>query len=204
MTYSACCEGCVPPASAEHSSAAMGQAGQQRTRQKKYSNKKVGPKGVKKTVEKKTPKLKKNIAPGSVLILLASKFRGRRVVFLKQLESGLLLVTGPYAINGVPLKRVNQRYCIGTSTKVDLKGADFSSVTDAYFASDKAKKKSGAHSQESFFATDAPKKVTPQEKKDGQKKMDAPVVGALSAEHKAYLKARFSLTSKMYPHELKF
>ena len=185
-------------------STAMGQAGQQRTRQKKYSNKKSGPKGVKKTVEKSTPKLKKNIAPGSVLILLASKFRGRRVVFLKQLESGLLLVTGPYAINGVPLKRVNQRYCIGTSTRVDLKGADFSSITDAYFASDKPKKKSGAHSQESFFQTDLPKKVTPQEKKDGQKKMDGPIVGGLSADHKSYLKTRFSLSSKMYPHELKF
>ena len=126
-------------------------------------------KKVKSTVEKKAPKLRKNIQPGQILILLASKFRGKRVVFLKQLESGLLLVTGPFALNGVPLKRVNQRYCIATSTKVDLGGADFKSITDSYFAQEKTGKK-GLKGQEKFFAAEAPKKVLPQEKKDGQKK----------------------------------
>lgn len=100
----------------------------------------------------KQTKLRKGIVPGSILVLLSGRFRGKRVVFLKQLTSGLLLVTGPYKVNGVPLKRVNQAYTLTTSTKVDLKGVDVSKIDDALFKREKRTKKQG---EGKFFAEGA-------------------------------------------------
>jgi large subunit ribosomal protein L6e len=100
----------------------------------------------------KATKLRKGIVAGSVLVLLSGRFRGKRVVFLKQLPSGLLLVTGPYKINGVPLKRVNQVYTLTTSTKVNVTGVDASKVDDSLFKKDKKAKKAG---EEKFFAESA-------------------------------------------------
>ena len=94
---------------------------------------------------------RKGVVPGSVVILLAGRFRGRRVVVLKTLASGLLLVTGPHKINGVPLKRVNQAYILPTATKVSLSGVSVDTVDDKYFAKTRVAKPK--KNEQSFFAT---------------------------------------------------
>lgn len=154
-------------------------------------------------VKQNPPRVRKSITPGTVLIVLAGRFRGKRVVFLKALESGLLLVSGPFKINGVPLRRVNQSYVIATSTKVDVSKVDTSALTDAYFA----REKDGSTKEEEFFAGDAPKPaVVSDQRKADQKKVDDVLLKAVAAVPmlEGYLAARFSLTSSDKPHLMKF
>lgn len=100
----------------------------------------------------KPAKPRESLQPGAILILLAGRFRGKRVVLLKHLPQGVLLVTGPFKANGVPLRRVNARYVIATSSKVELKGIDGKTVEkvaeDGYFTREKKQDKSG---EEAFF-----------------------------------------------------
>nr|XP_043609529.1 60S ribosomal protein L6-like [Erigeron canadensis] len=150
-------------------------------------------------------KLRASITPGTVLIILTGRFMGKRVVFLKQLTSGLLLVTGPFKINGVPLRRVNQAYVIATSTKVDISGVNAEKFDDKYFAKKVEKKKKKGEGE--FFEGETEEKNTlPQGKKDDQKTVDAALLKCIEAvpDLKSYLGARFSLKAGMKPHELVF
>merc|ERR1711871_349893 len=152
----------------------------------------------------KQTKLRANITPGTVLILLAGHFKGQRVVFLKQLDSGLLLITGPYSINGVPLRRVPQSYVISTQTKIDISGVTIpGEVNDEMFKKPKVAKKKN---DETFFEKEKTSEGVSDARKALQKKVDDKVVAEVGKTPllKEYLSSKFSLKKGDKPHLMTF
>lgn len=190
--------------------AAMGKCGQAKQVFKSFSNngRKIKTKAEREMPKRYNPvkKTKPGLVPGSVLILLAGKFKGKRVVYLKTLDSGALLLTGPYKVNGVPIRRCHPKFCICTSTKVDVKGVDASGVTDKLFGRKwpnlrKLRKK---RTEATMFNTEKEKPTINPERKEVQKNINEALMKNLDTDMKFYLKTRFKLKSGMYPHMLKF
>jgi len=194
--------------------------------EKKPKVKPFGKKGEKRTIAKKSPRfyptervrkplpsskhnhrptrLRSTIKPGTVLIVLSGRFRGKRVVFVKQLPSGLLLITGPFKLNGVPVRRMNQAYVIATSTRVDLGDLKVDpKFDDAYFKKPKTKEK--ASSSKLFTQEKEKKQIDPTRKTD-QKAFDKSILEVIAKQPHLvdYLGSRFSLKKGQFPHELKF
>merc|ERR1712164_80294 len=148
---------------------------------------------------RKQTKLRKSISAGTVVIMLAGHFKGKRVVVLKQLESGLLLVTGPYKLNGVPLRRVPQSYVIATSTTVDVSSVKVpANVDDNFFKKPKSAKKKD---DELFFEKE--KETTIDESRKAlQQQVDSALVTEISKTPllKAYIASKFSLKKGQKPH----
>merc|ERR1712137_360101 len=109
----------------------------------------------------------------------------------KMLTSGLLLVTGPRKVNGVPIKRVGQKMCIATSTKVDVSKVDVKAIDDGFFAREKKVKKKG---EDAFVKQKTYEKVAPSDEK---KALQAKVDGSITIKDpimQKYMQTRFCLS----------
>ncbi|KAI0561086.1 60S ribosomal protein L6E [Gracilaria domingensis] len=134
--------------------------------------------------------------------MLAGRLRGSRVICLGQLPSGKLLVTGPYSINRIPLRRVDQAYVIATSTALDVSAVDISKFDDAYFKRVKSKSKADV-----METDEGESKYSPTEERIAdQKVVDQVLLPIIEKEPmmSSYLKSRFSLKRGMFPHEMHF
>ncbi|CDR94920.1 ribosomal protein L6e, putative [Babesia bigemina] len=174
------------------------------------------------------PKIRPTLKPGAILILLSGSYKGKRVILLKVFkESGLLLVTGPFLFNGVPLRRVNPRYVIATSTNIfemeevggsrcqaaveeavaSLTDESFGKTKETRMAEFKERKK---RNKGAMFVDNADAEKVAEETKQKIKDKQDKVDGVLAPFLKnspilcQYLKTRFTLRSGMYPHKLKF
>ncbi|CAF2403998.1 unnamed protein product [Rotaria sp. Silwood2] len=151
-------------------------------------------------------RFRSTLTPGTVVILVAGKHAGKRAVVVKHLSSGLLLVTGPHKLNGVPLRRVNQIYVIATSTKLDLSSAKFDNLDDKFFKRVRPAKK---NAEKDIFDSKKEKPQLSNERREAQRNTDAVVVSAIKAHAdsqllRRYIKSRFQLWNGVLPHKLKF
>jgi len=181
---------------------------------------KAAAKGSAKHINRPT-KLRKSLVPGTVCIIVAGRHQAKKCIFLKQLRrSGLLLVTGPHKINGVPLRRVDQKHVIATSVKVDLASLKVPArIDDFFFKSTRGTKRHVTtkpneavlkDKKEKAKSKKVQKKYGPSvDRKHVQAAIDTKVVAALKkhAEKQMvirYMKRHFGILGDRYPHNMKF
>jgi large subunit ribosomal protein L6e len=180
---------------------------------KRYHPTAVGAKRrvVERTSVVRKTKLRGSLKPGTICILVAGRYAGRRVVFLKQLPSGLLVVSGPFKINSVPMRRVNQRYVIATSTRLDISKVKLpENLTDAYFRRDKkeARKQRKQQAGDIFAQKKAAYQLSDTRKTD-QVTVDKQLLTVVKANPEKkllfkYLGSPFYLRTGQFPHRMKF
>lgn len=119
-------------------------------------------------------------------------------------------MTGPYAINGVPLRRVNPAYVISTSQRVSLDGVT-ANVDDSFFKrtnryTKNELKNASEHRLKKVEEGKQAESKWRSELKTVQKSVDAKLLENIKkVEHlRGYLSTRFTLSNSTRPHELRF
>lgn len=160
-------------------------------------------------------KFKKGLEPGRILIILAGKHRGKRVVLLKTLKSGLLLVNGPFKINACPLRRMHQKFVIVTRTKIPFDSVKVPKhINDKYFKAKKTVSSKGKKTKQGGNIFSKGKKSNSNKpnrvRGEDQIQVDKQILKAIKEKMGdkktilAYLGSFFYLRNHMYPHKLKF
>ncbi|SCM11045.1 60S ribosomal protein L6-2, putative [Plasmodium chabaudi adami] len=173
-------------------------------------------------------KMRSSIQVGKVAIILTGKHMGKRCIIAKVLKSGLLAVVGPYEVNGVPLKRVDPRYLIVTSTNI-FDFNNLSQVKEKFIQSaerindemfiksmdvKKRQKKLLKNKNESLFMNDVIQKIKeirdsdPKMKKIKllQKELGDLLKPEISKDKmfRSYIKSKFTLRNNMAFHNMNF
>jgi large subunit ribosomal protein L6e len=154
--------------------------------------------------------LRKSLTPGTVVIILAGRHKGKRAVFLKQLDSGLLLVTGPFKLNACPLRRINQIYVIGTKTKLDISKVKIpETLNDKYFKRARKARKATKSTETDIFASKKEGYVLSDQRKKDQQDVDAQILSIVKSNPEkkylfGYLGSTWALRKNEFPHNMVF
>lgn len=126
------------------------------------------------------------------------------------MPSGLLLVTGPYSVNKVPLKVIHRRYVISTQAKIDVSKVKVS-VQDDYFPQGRKSQKKSIYRQSVSYSSKQDKKIHSRREPTDievktQQQVDQQVMSALEKvpQMADYLKSMFTLKTGEFPHLMKF
>ena len=161
----------------------------------------------------KSGKMRESLKPGTVCILLAGRFRGARVINLGEIgNSGLIAVTGPFKLNGVPIRRVNPAYVIATSTSIDISNLDCEAAKNPSLfkkerkAMRKRNKEQFLKLTEKLSAAKVKKLEELEDRKKLQSTIDEKILSRISSSPSMlkYLSSRFTLRRNEAPHSLVF